>query len=253
MGFIRRFAGGTILTAGITYYAISRTRQNPPPEPIIPQYRPRHSGIRPDGTYVPRDTLSDHASQFVENIKARWNQEILNVVRWAQGTDWDAVRTSTEDSAVQAAHFAKERGTELGHQGGEKLKEAEKWAKQAGKQAYDGAFELEKRALLELHELEKKAAEKAKTVKKTLKKSEEALAKKGKDVYGKAKAAVYLAEEKVESKVDAKLLGVGEMEKVLNERYDWKKREDRLDRSVEETLAERYIPADKREHRLRLL
>ncbi|KAK3985005.1 hypothetical protein QBC44DRAFT_335800 [Cladorrhinum sp. PSN332] len=249
MGFIRRIAGGTILTAGLTYYALNRTRQTPPPEPIIPLSKPRNAIINPDGTYIPRDTLSDTTSRFVETVKARWNQEIINVVRWAQGTDWDAVRNSTEDSAAKAAHFAQERGTELTHSGQERLKEAEKWAKQAGKQAYDGAFELEKRALLGVHEIEKKAER----VKDSLKKSEEGWVKRGKEAYGRAKASVYLAEEKIESKVDAKLLGVGEVEKVLGERYDWKKREDRLDRSVEETLAERYLPVEKRENRLRWL
>lgn len=178
---------------------------------------------------------------------------MISLVKWAQGTDWDAVKTQSQDSAIQAAHLAKERGAELGtelsRQGETKYYETKKWARQAGRQAYEGAIELEKRALLEYRELEKKAEKAVEQVKE----SEKGLVQKGKEVLGKAKAAVYLAEEKAEARVEAKLLGTSEIEKVLNERYDWKKREDRLDKSVEETLAERYEPVEKRENRLRWL
>ncbi|KAK4225921.1 hypothetical protein QBC38DRAFT_481885 [Podospora fimiseda] len=249
MGFIRRLAGSTILTAGLTIYALNRARQpfSQQSDPIIPLHKKqRNTIINPDGTYIPRDTLSDTTSQFVENIKARWNQEIINLVKWTQGVsstepNWEAVD--------KAAQFTKEKSIELGHTSQEKIKEGGKWMKEAGKQAYEGAFELEKKALLGVHEIEKKVE----GVVEGVKRKEGEWMKKGKEVYGKVKANVYLAEEKVESKVEAKLLGVGEIEKVLGERYDWKKREDRLDKSVEETLAERYLPVEKRENRLRWL
>lgn len=70
---------------------------------------------------------------------------------------------------------------------------------------------------------------------------------KGKEVYGKAKAKVYLAEEKLEGKLEAKLEGVSEIERALAERFDQAKRERRLERSVEEVLAERYKPIDERD------
>ncbi|KAK4463995.1 hypothetical protein QBC42DRAFT_264446 [Cladorrhinum samala] len=256
MGFIRRVVGGTALTAGLTvYYLSSRIRQSSSSssataDSVFPSSRPQRI-INPDGTYVPQSTLQSTTSQFIESIKSRWNAEVISLVKWAQGTDWDAVKVQSQDSAIQAAHLAKERGTELGtelsRQGETTYYETKRWAKQAGRQAYEGAVELEKKALLEYHELEKKAEK----VVEQVRDSEKGLVQRGKEVLGKAKAALYLAEEKAEAKVEAKLLGTSEIEKILNERYDLKKREDRLDRSVEETLAERYESLEKREHRLR--
>jgi altered-inheritance-of-mitochondria protein 5 len=60
----------------------------------------------------------------------------------------------------------------------------------------------------------------------------------------KAKAAVHLVEEKAEAKLEARLTGVSEVEKALAERFDSARREEKLNKSVPETLAERYIPMD---------
>lgn len=68
----------------------------------------------------------------------------------------------------------------------------------------------------------------------------------GKDVVGRAKAAVLLAEERAEAKVDAKLLHVSEIEKVLNQRYE--KDDSVMKKSVKEVLAERYKPIDERDN-----
>jgi len=69
---------------------------------------------------------------------------------------------------------------------------------------------------------------------------------KGKDVVGRAKAAVYLAEERAEAKVDAKLLHVSEIERVLNQRYQ--RDESVMEKSAKEVLAERYKPIDQRDN-----
>jgi altered-inheritance-of-mitochondria protein 5 len=68
------------------------------------------------------------------------------------------------------------------------------------------------------------------------------------DFVERTKAAVHLAEERAEAKADAKLLHVSEIEKALAERYDSARREERMKRSVEEVLRERYTPVDKRDN-----
>jgi altered-inheritance-of-mitochondria protein 5 len=68
------------------------------------------------------------------------------------------------------------------------------------------------------------------------------------DFAGRAKAAIYLAEEKAESRMDAKLLHISDVERTLQERYDSALREQRLKRSVDEVLQQRYLPVEKRDN-----
>jgi altered-inheritance-of-mitochondria protein 5 len=68
---------------------------------------------------------------------------------------------------------------------------------------------------------------------------------KGKDMIGKAEAAVGLATERVESKAQSSTLSHSSaVEKALHERYE---KEDPLKKSVEEALEERYKPIDTRD------
>ena len=69
---------------------------------------------------------------------------------------------------------------------------------------------------------------------------------KGKEMVGRAKAAVYLAEEKAEAKLDAKLLHLSEVEKALRQRYE--RDESVMKKSVQEVLAERYKPIGERDN-----
>ena len=69
---------------------------------------------------------------------------------------------------------------------------------------------------------------------------------KGKEAIGKAQAAVGLASEKMESKAQAATLSHSSaVEKALHERYE---NPDPLGRTVEEALAERYKPIEKRDN-----
>jgi altered-inheritance-of-mitochondria protein 5 len=68
------------------------------------------------------------------------------------------------------------------------------------------------------------------------------------DLVERTKAAVHIAEEKAEGRMDARLLHVSDIERALAERYDSARREARLKRSAEEVLRERYIPMDKRDN-----
>jgi altered-inheritance-of-mitochondria protein 5 len=68
---------------------------------------------------------------------------------------------------------------------------------------------------------------------------------KGKEMIGKAEAAVGLATERVESKAQSSTLSHSSaVEKALHERYE---KEDPLKKSVQEALEERYKPIDARD------
>ncbi|EKD14424.1 uncharacterized protein L3040_005743 [Drepanopeziza brunnea f. sp. 'multigermtubi'] len=68
---------------------------------------------------------------------------------------------------------------------------------------------------------------------------------KGKEAIGKAQAAVGLAAEKMESKGQSAMLSHSSaVEKALNQRYEQPRFHDK---TVEETLAERYIPMDQQD------
>ncbi|KAK3378277.1 hypothetical protein B0H63DRAFT_242870 [Podospora didyma] len=69
---------------------------------------------------------------------------------------------------------------------------------------------------------------------------------KGRQMIGKAKARALLAEEKIEAKVDGKLLHLSEIDRALAQRYE--KDEGVMKKSVEEILRERYIPISKRDN-----
>ncbi|KAE9377960.1 hypothetical protein N431DRAFT_366058 [Stipitochalara longipes BDJ] len=69
---------------------------------------------------------------------------------------------------------------------------------------------------------------------------------KGKEAIGKAQAAVGLATERMESKAQAATLSHSSaVEKALHERYE---NPNPLDKTVEETLAERYKPIEERDN-----
>lgn len=68
----------------------------------------------------------------------------------------------------------------------------------------------------------------------------------GKDAVGKAQAAVGLATDKLESKLQSSTLSHSSaVEKALHERYE---KPDVLDKSVEQALRERYTPVDAKDN-----
>ena len=69
---------------------------------------------------------------------------------------------------------------------------------------------------------------------------------KGKEMVGKAQAAVGLAEEKMESRAQSSMISHSSaVEKALHERYE---KPDPLTKSAEEVLEERYKPIDERDN-----
>lgn len=67
----------------------------------------------------------------------------------------------------------------------------------------------------------------------------------GRDMVGRARARAQLAEERLEAKMDAKVLHLSDVERALAERFE-KREEDT--RSVQEVLAGRYRPIGEKDH-----
>jgi altered-inheritance-of-mitochondria protein 5 len=259
-----------------------------PPDPSVPLFARRRNAtvLLPDGTYRPRESLREQdyhhsrvrggpVASFVETAKTKWNNEVLSAVHWAQSKDWGAVREEAEEGVArllgvelsrepvpvrETAPLApptprapesspaelearRQDAAAAAHRVGEALQQARDKAVVVAQAMRDEA----KQIVSEAREAAARGVERA----------EEAASRgreKAHELAERTKAAVYLAEEKAETKMDAKLLRVSDVEKALAERYDSARREERMKRSVEEVLRERYIPIDKRDNsQLRLV
>lgn len=241
----------------------------------------------------PRSELVERARhRFVESVKDRWNQEIQNAVRWAQTKDWSSVREKAEDAVASLFGFTIDRSEYAAAKAKEAAKEAARIAAERMRYAAEEGRETGKIMAREAHvrseEMRRRAAETARlwsqeareemqvakgvaqrvaeevrhdadvvrgvvnsVVDKAVEKGRHGI-EKVEEAVGMGKAAVELAEEKFEAAMDRKLLHVSDIDKALQERYT--KREDVMKKSVQEVLAERYIPMNKRDNtRLRSL
>ncbi|KAK4241332.1 hypothetical protein C8A03DRAFT_12437 [Achaetomium macrosporum] len=253
-----------------------------PPDPSVPLFARRRNAtvLLPDGTYRPRESLREQypetgrgpTASFIETAKTKWNNEVLSAVHWAQSKDWGAVREEAEEGVArlfgvelsrepvpvrEAAPLASTRTPESPAALEIERQDAAAAARKVNEalhQARDKTMVVAQAMRDEAKEVVSEARE---VVSKGVEKAEEAVAKgmgKAHELAERTKAAVYLAEEKAETKMDAKLLHVSDVEKALAERYDSARREERMKRSVEEVLRERYIPIDKRDNsQLRLI
>ncbi|KAL2159730.1 hypothetical protein VTH06DRAFT_2299 [Thermothelomyces fergusii] len=252
MGFVTGFAGGVTLTLSLTYLALLTHASNrqaqsailrsqasaidgliPPEDDYLGRRRRRNATVPlPDGTYRPRESLEQYrrdvaggdaraSLSFIETAKTRWNSEILSAVRWAQNKDWSRVREQAEDKVAALL------GLELSR---EPITVEEVAMRDEARDIVSEAREVVAVGVHEAREAVEKGVEKAH------------------DLAEKTKAAVHLAEERADSEVYAKLLPVSDIEKALAERYDSALREERMKRSVEEVLRERYLPLDKRDN-----
>lgn len=231
-------------------------------DPSIPpsQRRRNASTVSPDGTYRPRPSLEQYSDRrpgdasFLETAKSRWNAEISSAVHWAQTKDWAAVREGAEDSVAGLL------GIELSR---EPVRVETVVVREDPAPAPASAPSLAERifpayspppaspptpapfhkAADALHDVQTRAVEAAQAVREEAKEVVTRGREKAHDLVGRTKAAVYLAEEKAETKMDAKLLHVSEIERALQERYDSARREEMMRKSVQEVLAERYAPS----------
>ncbi|KAK4122333.1 hypothetical protein N657DRAFT_691608 [Parathielavia appendiculata] len=246
-----------------------------PPDQSLPlsaRRRRNATVLLPDGTYRPRESLlaaQQHqppekkpvsASSFIETAKTKWNSEVLAAVRWAQNKDWARVREDAEDGVASlfGVELSKEpvsvRETEVvypppraatapgsAEHGHGRMSDALYQARDTTVAVAQAMRDEAKEVVSEAREVVSEAVGEASgAISRGMERAH--------DLVEKSKAMVHLAEEKAEAKMDAKMLHVSDIEKVLAERYDSARRKERMNRSVEEVLRERYIPMDSRDN-----
>jgi altered-inheritance-of-mitochondria protein 5 len=219
-------------------------------DPLPPVHLPTRSEI-----------AARQRENFVELAKDRWNAEVEGAVRWAQETDWHEVRVGAETAVGRL--WAKAFGNAI--------EEAEKGEKKAGVLAGQAKEEVKREATSALAKTKSVASEKAggvaaaaksayadakvrgtEAVEKSEQKAEAAKGsifsavgrgiEKGKEALGIVKDKAIGAEQKLEGKIDAKLSPV---ERTLQQRYE---KPSGVNQTVEQALAERYTPIDKRDN-----
>jgi altered-inheritance-of-mitochondria protein 5 len=238
-----------------------------PPDPSLPLSARRRNAtiLLPDGTYRPRESLEQYqreaaaaagpGASFIETAKTKWNSEILSAVRWTQSKDWGRVREEAEDGVARllGVQLSKEpvpvpREEEEVYPPPPPPPRTHSRVSDALHRTRDTTLDVAhamrdeaKEVVLEAREVVAGAVEEAKgAVSKGMEKAH--------DLVERTKAAAHLAEERAEAKADAKLLHMSDIEKALAERYDSARREERMKRSVEEVLRERYIPMESRDN-----
>lgn len=171
---------------------------------------------------------------FVERAKDRWNSEVEGAVRWAAAKDWTAAR---EDAEVAAARvWARATGGEAPAQAAERARVlvAER-AAATGAAARGAAAEASSRTGEAAHEKAVEAKEAATSI-------WERGFRKSREVVGRAKEVVSIAEQKVQEKAVGinKAVEASGVERVLQQRYE--RRDGVMSKSAEEMLEERYKP-----------
>ncbi|KAL2148707.1 hypothetical protein VTH82DRAFT_1854 [Thermothelomyces myriococcoides] len=245
-------------------------------------YRPRESleQYRPDAAAGDART----GMSFIETAKTKWNNEIMSAVHWAQNKDWNRVREQAEDkvAALLGLELSREPVTveevvavtppgarrlyyssdkpdkpllqQYQHQRQQQVEyeDAVRRARDSLHHARDTTVAAAQAMRNEAREIVSDArdavAAGVQEAKGAVERGVERGVEKAHELVEKTKAAVHLAEEKADSRAYAKLAPVSDIEKALAERYDSARREERMKRSVEEVLRERYQPLDKRDN-----
>ncbi|KAK8109799.1 hypothetical protein PG999_007936 [Apiospora kogelbergensis] len=196
---------------------------------------------------------------LVDTAKDRWNNEIEGAVRWAQHKDWTAVREDAEgvvgnmwtrafSEAGQAGEEAKKTLAPKARDARDEARREAGWARGAASEKAGSVAEAAKSAYAEAKtrgaDAVAKGEQKAEEAKGSIFSALGSGLQKGKEAIGFAKAKAAEAGEKLEQKVDGQSSPV---EEALRQRYEgpsW------TDKSVDEVLADRYTPVDKRDQTL---
>lgn len=223
-----------------------------------------------------RRTVLDHA-------KERWNDEVLAAARWAQNTDWEAIRERLEDGAAQA--WVRATGGTLADEAGAAASAVERRAADASAAVERGvrdavvslqvggditlghAKDSAIATLREAGDFGRKAGERVADISKETSSRPISVAgertadvtnaargmvsqavEKGKDVAAQVVSAVTLSKEKTEASVRENATSLSDVELALQQRYE--PSGQAMTRTVEEALAERYRPREQRDPRV---
>ncbi|KAF4954247.1 hypothetical protein FGADI_5403 [Fusarium gaditjirri] len=234
MGFTTGFTGGVTLTLSLAYLSVlahQRTREQQ--GSALRAQALAIQGLIDPLPPLPPPTRSEVAAaqraRTVEIAKDRWNTEVEKAVRWVQHTDWVQVREGLEDTASRlwARAFGVSTSESVG-EAGRKVTETEHQAKPIVKQ---GAAKLGD-ASGKVAAAAKSAFQKAKAESKDF-------------------ASVILDHSKDKENVDiaqddGTLSALTPVERALQQRFS--KPEDKVNKTVEEALNDRYRPMDARDN-----
>ena len=232
----RQSQSDTLRAQSAVLTSLTRTAAPPPTEqqqPTTPSWR-RHD--------------------LAETAKDRWNAELQGAVRWAQDKDWAGAREAAETAVARllwgggGADAGSAQRREEGEAGvvAGAVRGAGAALGEAGARTADA---VHVRAEETRDAVRVRAGEAREAVHVKAGEARAAVARgveKGKEAVGRARATVGLAEERFESRVDAKLLRLSDVEKALSERYE--KGDEVMSKSVEEILSDRYKPIDQRDN-----
>ncbi|KAJ4265410.1 hypothetical protein NW762_004698 [Fusarium torreyae] len=234
MGFTTGFTGGVTLTLSVVYLSVlhhQRTREQQ--GQALRAQALAIQGLVDPLPPLPPPTRSEVAAaqraQTVEIAKDRWNTEVENAVRWVQRTDWVEVREGLEDTASRL--WARAFGgspSEALDQAGQKAKDAERRVKPVVKEE-----------AAKLGETSGKVAAAAKSAYQKAKAETKEFAHVVLD-HSKDKENVDIAQE------DGALSDLTPVERALKQRFD--KPEEKVNKTVEEALEDRYKPMDSRDN-----
>ncbi|KAF5025210.1 hypothetical protein F66182_2676 [Fusarium sp. NRRL 66182] len=234
MGFTTGFTGGVTLTLSLAYLSVlahQRTREQQ--GQALRAQALALQGLVDPLPPLPPPTRSEVAAaqraQTVEVAKDRWNTEVENAVRWVQRTDWVQVREGLEDTALRIWHRAFGGSpSEAIDQAGNKIKEAEQKVKP-----------IVREEVAKLGDTSGKVAAAAKSAYQKAKAESKEFAHVALD-HSKDKENVDIAQE------DGSLSVLTPVERALKQRYD--KPEEKVNKTVEDALKERYTPMDARDN-----
>jgi altered-inheritance-of-mitochondria protein 5 len=251
MGFASGFTGGVALTLSAAYLSVlahQRIREQQGLSLRTQALAIQHI-VDPIPAPLPPSRAELAAAQratAVETVKDRWNQEIRNVASWAQTKDWDEVREGVEHGVArlwtnafgESAAAAEHAGHAIDRKGHEVAAAAQQKAADLGRTASRDAARVEDAA--------RTGAEEAKAL---VGSALQMGRNKAQELAGRAKAAASIVGDKAEVKADGNVLPAkSAVDKALHQRYESPESRARLDKTVAETLAERYKPVDQRDN-----
>ncbi|KAI0150929.1 hypothetical protein BJ166DRAFT_627997 [Pestalotiopsis sp. NC0098] len=254
MGFTTGFTGGVTLTLSLAYLTILAHQRNRERQSAI--LRANNyviSGITDPLPPVYPPTRSELAAldrtNFVDTAKDKWNAEVEREVRWIQNTDWDEVRDGVETAVGRLWNRALGRAieeTERGERKAAELKDdVSREARAARAAASDKAGSVSDAAKSAYADAKSRGLDAADKAQKEAEQAKGSIfdavgrgIEKGKEALGFANQKIVAAEEAIGGKIDEKMSPV---ERTLAQRYQ---RPSGLNQTVEEALAERYVPID---------
>lgn len=260
MGFTTGFTGGVTLTLSLAYLTIlahqrNRERQSAIlrannyvvsgiTDPLPPVYPPTRTEI-----------AALERANFVDTAKDKWNAEVEREVRWIQNTDWNEVREGVETAvgrlwsralgnAIEETEKGERKAAELTDAASREARAAADRSKAAASNKAGSVADAAKNAYADAKarglDFADKAQEEAEQAKGSIFNAVGRGIEKGKEALSLASQKIAGAEQALEGKIDEKLSPV---ERTLQQRYQ---KPSGLNQTVEEALAERYVPIDQK-------